>query len=518
MKATLRFSPPTIFFAFLLFAVTSQLDALQIHDTAEKKKEKNRPRDQIELVRQLWEKEPDTTAIAEFDELGNLHRAWMQSSDGIFTQLVDFYLCEETQAELELVGEQSLKYQCIVKEWNGSVDKLLTQPSASQTGDAKKQLTESQTKKNQKDALDEYYAAKAEYLQELDDLLTPHQRKALSQIQFRFLVRTLGPTVFHWQEVRDFLGVERFPSDHPEFDEKGVIIRGENRPNEIKAFQKKIADARVEASNILLKQFSDDERKLIFSRWKYMVKDDVGLSELFRIHLSFEDQFKSIEPLKSPFQKVKHFPMFEMSPAGLFSTCELPDSRKPSLESATLNWFLGIWQKNRSGIEHLELTDAQIESINSIENERRNWYSVPMTAAGESVGSPASHNLTEDQRMALTQDFYGRLKHTLTGEQWAMLEQIAEKSLERKLGPVWDLRFGTLGRDLKLDDAAKEKLEQAAKVARQAFEEKTIEIEEFWLSERTKELSEPAQAKMRQLLGPPLRNTPANLSNYSFMP
>jgi hypothetical protein len=82
------------------------------------------------------------------------------------------------------------------------------------------------------------------------------------------------------------------------------------------------------------------------------------------------------------------------------------------------------------------------------------------------------------------------------------------------MGPIWDLLYGSLGQELKLDDADKKKLKEAAKEARTLFEKKTIEIEQSMLDERTEKLPEPAQKKLRELLGPPLQNTPANLSNY----
>ncbi|MEQ1903258.1 MAG: hypothetical protein ABL888_03620 [Pirellulaceae bacterium] len=458
--------------------------------------DKGKPKDQVELVRQLWEAEAGTSAHAWFDENGNLKHGWVQTSEGFYRQLVDFYDCEETQAELELVGEQMLKYKGILRNWNNSINHLFQQASSNRSADAYRAAHE------------EYYSAKARYIDELDDLLTPLQRKALSQIQFRFLLRNHGFMLFQKPELKDFLGVKHGIGFQSVDEKVSIDERG------YKSLQKEIANARVEASNILLRQFSDEERKAIFRRWTYLITDEVGYSESFRIHLAFEDEFKSLDKLKSPIQKTHNFPTFVMNPAGLFETSD--DERASSLESSTYFWLSEMWRKKDSLIDQLRLTDRQVAMIEEFLDAWGKLYAekTPQIATGEQTASPGGNAANQEERHIVSKELYNRLKSTFSPDQWSTLEGIAERNLERKMGPIWDLLYGSLGQELKLDDADKKKLKEAAKEARTLFEKKTIEIEQSMLDERTEKLPEPAQKKLRELLGPPLQNTPANLSSY----
>jgi hypothetical protein len=486
----------------LIFIATAIANSISLAMPQNKKAgattDNGKPKDQVELVRQLWEAEAGTSAHASFDENGNIISGWVQTSEGFYRQLVDFYDCEETQAELELVGEQMLKYKGIIRNWNNSIDHLFQQTSRNRSAEAYRAAHE------------EYHSAKSRHIEELDDLLTPLQRKALSQIQFRFLLRNHGFGLFQKPELKDFLGVKH-AIGFQSVDEKGLVSVDERG---YKSLQVEIAKARVEACNILLRQFSDEERKAIFRRWKYLINDDVGHCELFRIHLVVEDEFKSLDKFESPIQKTHNFPTFVMNPAGLFETSD--DERATSLESSTYFWLSEMWRKKDSLVEQLRLTDRQVAMIEEFRDAWRKLHTetTPQIETGEQAASPGGNAANQEERHIVSKELYNRLKTTLTHDQWSTLEGIAERNLERKMGPIWDLLYGSLGQELKLDDAEKKKLKEAAKETRSFFEKKSIEIEQSMLDERTEKLPAPAQKKLRELLGPPLQNTPANLSNY----
>ncbi len=299
--------------------------------------------------------------------------------------------------------------------------------------------------------------------------------------------------------------------------EKGALARWQGFSDEQRAeIYERIATARIEAVTSLLKQFSEGDRERILKRWPYLVAEKASHSERFRIHLAYEKAFQSLEKKPSVFERVLAFPKFELSPAGIFIPIE--DDERYKRKDHFANWFDKRWDEP-DFLASLHLSENQRTILDQVHAERQRIGKIAAdaqrpTESGERRFDSEAYNRFWELHKELLNEFDRQLPKLFSAEQVKTCERMAEKSLEFKYGPLRDVLEGDLGKELKISEAAKDKLRATAKAAVKEFETKTIDLEEFILETWIANFPEHSQEKFRELFGPKLRDTPADLSAF----
>ena len=95
-----------------------------------------------------------------------------------------------------------------------------------------------------------------------------------------------------------------------------------------------------------------------------------------------------------------------------------------------------------------------------------------------------------------------------------MFSEFTERSLIKKLGPIYDIRFGGLGEQLGLSEMSKREFEKDAIKLCHEFEEYTLELEEYWLELLLDPLPIQKRTRIESLLGRRLKKTPVSFMAY----
>lgn len=415
---------------------------------------------------------------------GQLRQGWVQSFETKLTGLWEFYRCDETVAELELSGDQKQKYQRAIADWEQAISECrhaTVRPP-----------TESIEAVNQrlKACLNRLDEQESDSLRQINDLLLEPQSVYLEQLQFRQLIRAFGlSSALFESETLAWIGLT-----------ERDLANGLNMPRESRTeLERRIQDLLEKATTELLSQFDKPQKDLILKKWPLLSGSEPRYCEFLRVHLLMVEQLKSLSEFSTDFERIDYFPMIQMSPAGLY---EIVETSKPEVDVREHSVISFVFHKVTKArlVQELSLTEEQWEIL---------WETYK--SSRQSISG-----LDPEAMLQASHRNYQILRSTLSDEQWLKLEALAKSALEQRMGPVNDLLHGSLGEHLKLTADQKTHLRKAAENALKLYEQGTIEIEEWWVESILERLEKEPAARLRDLLGPQPKNTPANL--HAWLP
>ena len=432
---------------------------------------------------------------------GKFKQGWVSRSSDMFDGPLPFFESDQTIDELELSKDQKSKYEDAVGEWRIDLENGLKEwRAALKNGDKTKS-------KNAISKLDEIHKSGIESATET---LLNHQRKRLSQIQIRYLIRTAGlvPVLKH-KDVLKFTGLTN--ADTGRVESQARSNQGE--------LSKQILEIQNNAVAKMFEPLSEEQRKKLFKKWPYLVDKKSPRPERLRIQTKFHDGFRELEKIESVFNKIKRFPEFELSVAGTF---------QPRFNSRPLNKGYDGYSKAKrffdlmktdDFVDYLGVTEEQLSKL-------RIFYRAYISQVNKaSTISITWKGGTKEELEAMKKKMRGMMQSagtkamsdiesTLDETQMERFEGMADLALDKMYGPCYDLLHGSLGTSFELKNAKKQELKMAFKKALEEFEEATLEIEEKWFELSLKPLGEQKRSKFKNLIGDRLSKSPANLGMY----
>lgn len=448
------------------------------------------------LVRRKFRTFAGMTPVLHWNATGGFDVGARQTIETMVRGLHTFYCCEETVRELELTEVQEREYMQIVRSWDNGIKVYLNglKKHVGESDEASRARWQDNQKALQK--------IERESLKAIDELLLDHQRDFLEQLQFRFLVRSQGPrSALQDQEILDALGLDL-----------GELFRALEMPEETRnELIRRVNELLAKSIDELLKGFDETQRKAIVAKWPQLAGNDAAYAEIMRIHCLMSNEFETLRKFSTVFERVLYFPGIELSTAGLYKLAEQTFSFGEDVENSAIMFLYppGIPDAQASRLDKLDLSADQ-EILIELGRERQFKATVRYRGETNSPGPDA------ESRDSATKEFYQLIRATLSEKQWRQLEEMAQTELESRMGPVADLMFGTLGKQLKLTDEQKNRVKEAAGKAREVYESGTIAIEEWWIDSILARLPDNAATKLKEMLGPQPKNIPANL--HAWLP
>jgi hypothetical protein len=436
---------------------------------------------------------------ASFDVNGNLKFYHTERPGLSSAGSLPFLESDSLLEELELSFTQTSKFKEIVSAWKRKHDLL-----KDKFYDALKTNTVDDS--GFKRLATDLNNCHSEGWKELEQLLLPHQLAAMSQIQLRFYLRSHGLIEFlQLPEVGDFANIR--PADINKI--RNFVFQKKSK------LARQVIDSRLNALDNVLTLFDEQEREVIRKKWPYLESEEADYAEQFRIHLDLSEKFDEKSKGATVFQHLAGFPRFEMSVSGVF---EPVNPANEADEVSFVSLFVQLFRE--AGLTlHLDLTEQQAQAIDLVihdysstmqveitKNFRRSIESTPRL--DEPKSDLGEIQLTEARKAKRA------IELLLTETQLGGYRRIAEALLERRLGPFWDMMYGSLSEELGITDMTRKSLENSINEVKKSFGKQLSELEREWLEEVFEVLDEPKRERVSKLLGAGLMHNPPNMSVY----
>lgn len=439
--------------------------------------------------------------IAMVDVNGEFSQGTVVTSDKIFDGLLAFFENEKVIAELELSSSQEDEFKKVVGEWRRDLDGRLEELSKAMKSDEKEKASAilARLPNVQTDGLDR-----------IEDSLISYQTDRLAQIQLRYLIRTNGVlSVLENQMIRAAA----------EFEVQDISIVRNEMQKKKKELVKQVFKARDQSVEIFLKPLSEDERQIVFKKWRYLVDKRAPDLERIRVQLKYFEDFESLEKYDSVFTKISRFPEFEINVSGSFEPRINSRPVDRNNDGYTVASRIFKMTKSEEMAERMGLTDEQSATLSLIEKEFRSSVNKASTISITwSGGTPEELQAMKSQvrtmRQAAGRLALKQINEALLKVQMDRMEQVGEAALAKMYGPAFDLINGDLNEKLNLSKAKTEELKASRKKGLEFLEGESMKIEENWMDTLFATLSVEKREKVKKLFGEKLTNSPANLSVY----
>lgn len=451
-----------------------------------------------EIVRVLLAKHRDIAAMA--DENGNLRAHVVNQIK--FDRNLRFYESTEIIDELELVGEQKTKMIALAVRWRAEHKKWAAEMQRIYEQE-KTDPAEIKAHIRLRDRLDE------EFEEKVAKILRPHQVKWLKQIQIRYLVRVHGfIKLLQLKEFKEYSEIS---------DEEIAAVRKKYR--ELRdGISRKAIELRKESVAELLSPLTGDQRNKVLEKWYYLKNQETPHVEQIRAHINLLNQLKYMDDFDSVFEKLAKFPTFEMTISGSFKPVrrEIKGDKKRANLYWTARFFRQIF-RNEDLSFSMDLTTEQHALINdalgAFDSGMRELAELNFSwKGGTRTELLKMRKKSDDLMFDTSQKLITDAKNILSPDQWKKFEQIAETAFANKSGPVIDLFEGPLGDQLRLTKSDKDKLRQSSETAMKTIKNESIEIEDELIETLLKFLEPKTRQKTKNLIGPKLKKSPANLA------
>jgi len=168
-------------------------------------------------------------------------------------------------------------------------------------------------------------------------------------------------------------------------------------------------------------------------------------------------------------------------------------------------------------VSSLDLSDAQLEELESLETESRQRlteFSLLSEMSFEEMQKQAER--AKQERPKVHAAVPKRINGILVPYQQERLKTICDLIGIRRVGVYGSLLDGMLSEKLKVTDAQKRDLQDAAKRVREETGNETIKIEAEIYKKIAEGLPKEKQELFREKLGKPVHKMPANLSTLLY--
>jgi len=441
---------------------------------------------------------PTTKTIrASFNNAGNLSVSYYTPVR--FDRRLIFVENELVLEELELTADQTKKFTETVDSWRAEFDQI------------NKKIASLYNKGFDKNRFDELYREVQDLTKnseiKLHKILLPHQIKWLRQIQMRYLVRTVGLKAFVGSKsVGEYLG--KSPRRGQTLSAGGRRLKGE--------LVKMSEQALSKAVEKLTSSLNEEQREEFLRKWPYLKErtSSAGTTQL-RVHFAMVNCFEQLDNFQSPFEKLLRFPKFEVNVAGDFRPVQ-SRLKRPEEEVLRLKMsFIGEVVSSENELSS-SLSPEECKAIDEVLAEMKGVVSKVGQRSlgwdGDPKDLPAFRAELRSLRDNAVEVACQKTEMVLSESQEEILEQLAEKLVLKKSGPIVDLLEGELGEDLGLTEQNKTELRKSVEEASKILTEESIMIEETYLSSQLEALDEVEREKLKKLIGPKLKYSPANLS------
>ena len=434
-----------------------------------------------ELLLELRSNVPQVRA--KFDRQGRLDFYRWTSNSNITEKTRRFYVRNLNTPELEEIAEQKKEFDKILSDWKNDLgaqyESMNESPSAAK--------------------YEAFLRMDEEFEQKCLESLLPHQAKALQQIHLRFMLRVVG--------FENFIASKNFRKmsglSSGQVEKAGRELRSKR-----KIIGEKILSLKNRVVERLLQSFDEDDAKLILEKWPYLNDDQVLSTEMLRAHLlccEDNEYFSKLEAKEDIFHKLILFPHFKMKVDGqLVHDDPVPAYQEKHIPKMALGAFLQF--KDSEEADMLGLSEWQHENLDAIKLELSKGKPT-VRMEGETAVMMENPEKSKDPK-----ELFDDLRKILTVNQWAKFKDVVNIGFSKMQGPAYDILEGPLGGELSLGQDRKKRLQDDFKKAIEHLEKESISIESDAFSCFVDALpTDKAKKVFKDLLGPPLKKSPANL-------
>ncbi len=392
--------------------------------------------------------------------------------------------------ELELVDFQRNEIDVVLKDWRSSLDRQFKTIRAAESNSNAR-----------RDAITDLRNLDKKFEAEVLDILLPHQRKVLREIHMRHMLRIHG--------LQTFVSTKSFKKiaglSESDIRKTNLRMRSEKPTlvQEALKLKKKIVEK-------LLKPLNKSEKEALLKKWSYLVDDKNISLELLRVHLIVARESKNIPDDfsgNSVFVKAAMMPVFEMGTDGNFLPI-IPETvcSEKDLPTLAVRSFVDFMKQDRY-LNVLNIQDWQEERLNEMRSSLNAADQKRVARALDRTNSIVQHQTIEQQN----KNAYDELRRVVNSQQWETFSGIVEKQIMQMQGPLIDLTQGELGKRLGISLKRAQLIEKKWIEALRELEVEVNRIEDLAITTFQESLPEKSQKAFKELIGSPLKKSPANI-------
>ncbi len=398
-----------------------------------------------------------------------------------------YFSNESMWEELELTSEQKAGIKRIVDGWEDDIGDLKTSLEGSSAAD--------------------FGSVNAMHEKEFLEELLPHQRKWLSQIHLKYLLRLNGPfKVIGTKPFRESCNLTRA-------DVQRIKTRSKPIGLEI---QESASELRRKTIESLLSVLDEDERQILRDKWPFLTDKYNSSLEQLRIYLIVLQDTEDSMERDHVFEDAELFPDFEIDISGNLVKVE-PDFRLKArnLREHCYECFFGYFETD--GFDRqLNITVNQTSLLKDLgANMQKALQQSGRLAIEMSGKTRIEQDALKAQGRGIVKstrlDGYRTLKRILNENQWAQFEEVVNSRLSERKGPFYDICLGELGNQMDYDEDKKNAIRKKWLEILKNLETSVNEIETQAISDFTEQLPEEAKKLFNNLMGKPLKRSPANI-------
>ncbi|MDB4766166.1 hypothetical protein OAG71_00615 [bacterium] len=426
-----------------------------------------------------------------FNGAGRLNGGFSQTGPHSNAQFFDD---KAIRAEIELVDFQRQKYNAVVSQWQASWE------------DAMKQIQQGRFKKRgSRGSIATMLADNDEKsLAKLREVLLPHQLAIIRELQFRCLFRTQGiAKLLENDQLRKVLELSN--AERKKLETVSRKLRAPIKEKSIKAA--------ADSVKTFLRPLTPQQQEKFVERWSSLFAGPrpVTVEELL-IKLD-PTSYTWIEKEGTSIERMVSRPQYSTGAAG-----QLVSRRPTEFINPELGIFRELWA-NREFKNGLELSEDDRARIDELIENSYGPHGIPMKVAVQQPGAPEGTGISQARLEELKAEYdefeqpaLADIKRILGPSRWDGIEAFVEKINLASAGPLYDLLAGPLQEEWRLTSKQTDQLRSSAKLASEELVRESQKIEAFVIKSLAAELDEVSEQKFLDLLGQPIKETPANLT------
>ncbi len=423
-----------------------------------------------------------------FDGNGRLTTGKMQT---IANSNALFFEDEVIQKEIELVDDQLPGYSAVIRDWNQSWQDTIEEikkanQSERRSAEFNLQLLTENDRKS---------------LEKMKNVLLPHQVAIVNELQFRCLFRVYGLNkLLENDELCQMLEVS---------EKERKKFKAATREIRI-ATAKRAVGAVADAIKTLVETLEDQEQKAFLQKWSHLFSKDNPVSVEELIIFLNPESYEWMRSELSPTKKLLARPSYQTGAAGNLQT-------KPGLKFAheELNIFREFW-KHRNFIDYLALTPDAESRLDAVVRASYQSSQVLLDLSIEGKTDPnipfeVRRQQAQEASAAMDEESMNDIEAVLGSRGWDRVEEYADKINVASAGLVYDILEGDFSVQLELPPNERTRIQDSANVARENLIAASKEIEQFVVDQYLMLADEATGKKLKELLGTPVKNAPANV-------